>query len=91
MLFLLGDLLRENVNQPEDGDADNWRDDQHHPGHHVGHGVERLPLEHRGLGRGGVKHGGQEQQAQVFPSRRRSRETARSMLFECGMVMVHGE
>ena len=57
VLSLLGDLLREDVHQPEHGQHDERHDDQHHPGDAVGDGVERLALEHRGVRSGRRQHG----------------------------------
>ena len=59
MMFLLGDLLRQDVHQPEHGDADDRRDDQHYPGDVVGHGVECFAVEEGGLGGGGGEQRGQ--------------------------------
>ena len=45
MLFLLRNLLRQNVHQEEDANAHDRRDNQHDPGEYVGHLVERLAFE----------------------------------------------
>jgi hypothetical protein len=38
------------VHRPENRDADNWPDDDHHPRDTIGDGVERFTLKKRGAG-----------------------------------------
>ena len=45
MLFLLGDFFRHHVEEPENGDADDRRDDEDDPRNAVGDRVERLAVE----------------------------------------------
>src|SRR5688572_14935022 len=49
MLFLFGDLFRHDVDEPENGEADDRRDHEHDPRDAVGDGIERLALKHGGL------------------------------------------
>ena len=49
MLFLLGDFFRQDVDEPENRDADDRRDDEHDPCDAIGHGVERFAVEQRGV------------------------------------------
>ena len=53
MHFLVRDFLRQNVDEPEDYDADDRGDDDNNPGNPVRDRVERLTVEQRGVdGRG---------------------------------------
>src|SRR4051794_23851451 len=45
VLLLLGDLFREDMDEPENGDPDHRRDDEHDPGDAVRDGIERLAME----------------------------------------------
>jgi len=71
MLSLLGNLLGQDMHQPEHRDGDYWRNDEDHPGDDVRSGIERLALEHRGVGRCGVERGSHEDEAEDFNRVRR--------------------
>jgi hypothetical protein len=50
VLPLVRDLLREDVNHQEDGDADDGHEDQGEPSDAIGYGIERLAMEERSVG-----------------------------------------
>ena len=45
MLFFLGDLFRQNVDEPKNGDADDRRDNDRDPRDNIGDGVQRFAVE----------------------------------------------
>ncbi len=49
MVALVRDLLRQHVDEPEHGDADDRHEKQHHPRQHVRGCVQRLAMEERGV------------------------------------------
>ena len=46
MLFLFGNLFRQDMHQPENSDANNWRDDENDPRQDVRESIERLAMQH---------------------------------------------
>src|SRR5688572_32193740 len=48
MLFLFSDLFRHDVDEPENGEADDRRDHEHDPRDPVGDGIPRLAMPHGG-------------------------------------------
>ena len=84
MLFLMSDFFRHDVDQPENGDADNRRDHEHDPRDAIGDRIERLAVEHRGV------RGLRKQRCTEQDEREHHSEAAPSAGTENGRSCFHG-
>src|SRR5206468_7343091 len=67
MLFLVGNLFRQDMHQPESSDADNGRDYEHDPRNAIGDRVERFTVKERGVGARRQRQGREDNERNETP------------------------
>src|ERR1043166_1839210 len=68
MFFLMGNFFRQNMNEPESGDAKNRRNDEHDPRDAIGDRVKRLAVKKRGVGLSWQRQDGKRDQRSEPPA-----------------------